>query len=538
MTHDPAEAGTPAASSGSPTRRRFIGLAAAAAAIPIAGCTTDAAKTPAKKASAKSSSPKPKVAENSLQGDPNWGISNVGAANAMMGYAGQASVLPGQPITLYASTTAPSFVVRAFRIGWYNGDKARLLYTSPSTRGHQQPAPAVVGGTNTVECNWEPSLTIPTDNWPEGSYLLRMDAETGQQRYVPITVRSATTAGKVVIKNSTETWQAYNTWGGYDLYNGPGGSSDYSNRARAVSLDRPYDQSGAYYFLWHEQKLISLAEQLGLPVAYTTSMDIASEPNLLHGASALVCLGHDEYWTPEERATVTAARDAGVNIAFLGANTCFRRTRLASTQLGANRLVVCYKTSYTEDPEYGKNNSLVTNDYREPPGPNPESSLTGVLYESNPVDAPYVVASPDSWVYAGTGAQKGTSFTGLVGIEYDRVNPVYPVPRPIEVLSHSPLTCRGVNSYSDSAYYTTSSGAGVFATGTMRWVQSLGHTYIFGLNRRAWAFTEKVTSNVLHAFADGPAAAKYPAHDNLDSMREWPGDPIAAHHSLWPPTVL
>jgi N,N-dimethylformamidase beta subunit-like, C-terminal len=540
MTHDPARAGTPAggSASGGPTRRRFIGLAAAAAAIPIAGCTTDAATPAAKKSSAKGPSPKPSVAENSLPGDPNWGISHQGAWNAMMGYAGQASVLPGQPITLYASTTAPSFVVRAYRIGWYNGDKARLLWTSPSTPGHVQPPGALVGGTNTVECNWEPSLTIPTDGWPEGSYLLRMDSETGPQRYVPITVRSASTAGKVVIKNSTETWQAYNTWGGYDLYNGPGGSGDDSNRARAVSLDRPYDQSGAYYFLWHEQKLISLAEQLGVPLAYTTSMDIATNPSLLQGASALICLGHDEYWTPEERTYVTAARDAGVNIAFMGANTCFRRTRLDSTKLGANRLIVCYKTSYTQDPMYGQDNALVTNDYREPPDPNPESSLTGVLYESNPVDAPYVVASPDSWVYAGTGVQKGTSFTGLVGIEYDRVNPVYPVPRPIEVLSHSPLTCRGINSYSDSAYYTTSSGAGVFAAGTMRWVQSMGDTYIFGLNKRTWAFTEQVTSNVLKAFAGGPAAAKHPANDNLDSMQEWPGDPIAAQHNLWPPTVL
>jgi len=536
---DPARGETPAGSSGRATsRRRFLGLAAATAAIPIAGCTSDRSGSAAKKEAAKRPATKVPVAENSLPGDPNWGISNQGAWNAMMGYAGQASVLPGQPITLYASTTAPSFVVKAFRIGWYNGDKARRLYTSRSTPGHVQPAGALAGGTNTIECDWEPSLTIPTDDWPEGSYLLRMDSETGPQRYVPITVRSASTAGKVVIKNSTETWQAYNTWGGYDLYNGPAGSSDYNNRALAVSLDRPYDQSGAYYFLWHEQKLISLAEQLGLPLGYTTSMDIATSPTLLTGASALFCLGHDEYWTPEERTYVTAARDAGVNVAFLGANTCFRRTRLDSTRLGANRLILCYKTSYTQDPMYGKNNALVTSDYREPPDPDPESWMTGVLYESNPVDAPYVVASPDSWVYAGTGAQKGTSFTGLVGIEYDRVNPVYPVPRPIEVLSHSPLTCRGIHSYSDSAYYTTSSGAGVFATGTMRWVQSMGGTYIFGLNKRTWAFTEKVTSNVLQAFADGPAAAKHPANDNLEAMQEWPGDPIAGHHNLWPPTVL
>jgi hypothetical protein len=42
-----------------------------------------------------------------------------------------------------------------------------------------------------------------------------------------------------------------------------------------------------------------------------------------------------------------------------------------------------------------------------------------------------------------------------------------------------------------------------------------------------------VTANVLRAFAGGPAAAAYPAHDNLRAMNEWPGDPIQAQHSLW-----
>jgi hypothetical protein len=478
------------------------------------------------------------VSENSLPGDPKWQITNTGGPNDMIGYAGQASVLPGEAITLYASTTASSFVVRAYRIGYYGGDLARLVWKSPSTPGKQQAAPAVTPGTNTVQCSWDPSLTIPTHDWPEGSYLLRMDSEAGAQRYVPITVRSATTAGKTVIKNSTETWQAYNTFGGYNLYNGPGGASDYNNRSLAVSLDRPYDSNGAFYFLWHEQKFISLAEKLGMPLAYTTSMDISADPQALTGASALFCLGHDEYWTPPERTSVTAARDAGVNIAFLGSNTMFRRTRLDSTPLGPNRLIICYKTSYMQDPMYGKDNSLVTSDWREPPNPDPESSLLGVLYESNPTDASYVVASPDSWVFAGTGAQKGTSIPGLVGIEYDRVNPVYPVNRPMEVLSHSPLTCRGVNSYSDSSYYTTSGGAGVFASGTMRFVQGMNSSTIFGMNQQTWAFTTQVCTNLLKAFANGPAAAKYPATDNLDSMQEYAGDPIAAKHSLWPPTVL
>jgi hypothetical protein len=526
-----------------PTRRRVIALtAAAAAAAPVAAVS--ACSTPGSNASAshaagrKLSSRRPPVSENSLPGDPGWAIKHEGAPNAMVGYAAEASVLPGQPITLFASTTARSFRVSAFRMGWYQGDLARLVWQSASIPGHQQGAATVTADTRTVQTDWGPSRTIPTDDWPAGAYLLRMDSEAGAQRYVPVTVRSASTTGKTVIKNCTATWQAYNTWGGYNLYNGPGGAADYANRSLAVSLDRPYDASGAYMFLWHERKFIALAERSGLPLAYETSMDIAADPGVLDGASALFSLGHDEYWSPPERANVTAARNAGVNIAFLGANCCFRRTRLASTGLGERRLVICYKTSYQQDPMYGINNALVTSDWREPPDPDPESSLIGTLYESNPVDAEYVVATPDAWMFRGTGVSKGTTFTGLVGIEYDRVNPDSPIERPIQILAHSPLTCRGVNSYADSAYYTHGSGAAVFNTGTMRWVASMGGLREFGLDARTAAFTRKVTANVLHAFADGPAASKYPAQDNLDAMQEWAGDPIAAQHNLWPPVLL
>jgi hypothetical protein len=526
-----------------PSRRAVIGLGAAS--VPVAVAVAREFIGPAKaQPTAAGSSSQPSahhktVSENSLAGDPHWPIKHLGGPDAMLGYAGQASVLPGEPITLYASTTARSFKVTAYRMGWYGGDRARRVWHSGTVRGHKQRKSTLTSPTNTVQTDWGESLTIPTHDWPEGSYLLRMDSESGPQRYVPVTVRSTTTSGKVVIKNSVETWQAYNTWGGYDLYNGPAGIADYNNRSLVVSLDRPYDASGAYMFLYHELKLIELAERLGLPLAYTTSMDIAADPHLLDGASALFSLGHDEYWSPPERANVTAARNAGVNLAFLGANCCFRRTRLASSSLGERRQVICYKTSYLQDPMYGKDNALVTSDWREPPNPDPESSMIGTLYESNPVDADYVVASPSSWLFAGTGVQRGTKFTGLVGIEYDRVNPGAPVERPIEVLSHSPLTCRGVNSYADSAYYTHKSGAGVFNTGTMRWVASMAKPYPpFGLNSHTAHFVTKVTKNVLHGFADGPAAAKHPAHDNLAAMDEWPGDPIAAQHNLWPPVRL
>ncbi|HEX9067001.1 MAG TPA: N,N-dimethylformamidase beta subunit family domain-containing protein [Streptosporangiaceae bacterium] len=520
------------------TRRGFLGAAGAATAGAVAGCTSSAP------ANSRPGHPAPHAsvarmtgikAENARPGERHWWIRHTGAPGEVQGFTGQASARRGEPVTLYVSTTAREFRVTALRMGWYGGLLARRVWHSGWVRGHVQRHFTVSAATRTVSCAWEPSLTLRTDDWPEGTYLLRLDARSGAQRYVPLTIRSDSTAGKVVLKNAVATWQAYNTWGGYDLYTGPRG---YNDRSFAVSLDRPYDGKGANEFLVFERKLINLAEKLGLPLGYVTSTDLDREPDLLHGAAALISMGHDEYWSPAERAHVTAARNAGVNVAFFGANAMFRRVRMAPAKLGGpERLVICYKTSYTQDPMYGKDNALVTSDWREPPHRDPESSLTGTLYESNPVTADYVVISPESWVFAGTGARAGTRFKGLVGDEYDRVNPRYPVPRPIEVLAHSPLTCRGVHSYADSAYYTHAGGAGVFNTGTMRWVESLAAPYGRELVPGDARFTRKVAVNVLTAFSRGPAAHRYQAKDNLTAMHEWPGDPIAAHHNLWPPIV-
>jgi hypothetical protein len=520
---------------GKTSRRAFLGLAAAGVA---AGVASGAAKIFGRPAAsghpaALTASPrpwKPPVPENSLPGDPHWQLHNLGTEHEIEGYTGSASVLTGESFPLFVSTTSSGFRVTAFRLGWYQGTGARKVWSSGPVHGARQKSAAVVQPTNTVVTDWDPVVHVPTDDWPAGAYLLRLDADSGAQRYVPVTVRSASTAGKIVIKSGVQTWQAYNLWGGYDLYKDAAGA--YSNRSLVVSLDRPYDSNGADYFLTYERNIVKLAEHLGLNPAYVTSMDIAADPHLLDGASALLSLGHDEYWTPEERANVTAARNAGVNLAFLGANALFRRTRLRSSALGAAREVVCYKTSYTEDPLYRKDPTEVTSDWREPPNSDPESSLIGTIYEGYPCDASFVVSSPSSWVYAGTGVSSGTSFPHLVGVEYDRVNPAYPVPRPIEVLSHSPLTCQGASSYGDSAYYTHSSGAGVYNCGTMRWVEAVYGDQPHGIGGSTPDFVRQVTTNILRAFADGPAASRHPAHDNLVATREYVGDPVGNPQNL------
>ncbi|MCY0922709.1 hypothetical protein OS965_31965 [Streptomyces sp. H27-G5] len=462
-------------------------------------------------------------AENARPGNPDWHVTKAGSARAIEGFADRVSVLPGESFGLHVSTAAPRFTVSAYRMGWYGGARARLVWRSQALPGVRQPEHTVDAGTRMVRTRWSRTTTVDTGGWPEGCYLIRLDAQGAEgQRFVPLTVRSASTKGRTVIVNAVATWQAYNRWGGYGSYDGPTGG--YASRSLAVTFDRPYEyDDGAGLFLVYEAPLIALAERLGIPLAYTTTTDVAREKRLLEGAAAVLSLGHDEYWSPEQRAHVTAARDAGTNIAILGANCCYRRIRLEPSDLGPDRTVVCYKSSYAQDPGF-KRGHPATVDFRSAPAAEPESSLLGVIYDGYPVDAPYVVTQPGHWLFEGTGVKSGDGFAHLVGVEYDKVNTGFPTPRPIEIIAHSPVVCEGRPSHQDTAYYTVASGAGVFATGTMRWVEALdakgdgrgGGNH--GLDARSGALTTRVTENLLRVFAAGPAGRTHPARDNVDSV--------------------
>jgi len=486
-------------------RRRFLVLCAGAGLGTAAACTASPSRP--------GHGVRRPESERDAPGSADWRLGATGPPDAVTGYPDRVSVLPGESFGLRVSTTAASFRVSAFRIGWYDGRQGRRIWTSPRIPGRARPAPRVLAATRTVRADWPVSLPVDTTGWPEGAYLLRLEADTGHQRYVPFVVRSADGAGRTVLLHAPATWQAYNRWGGASLYAGANGA--YATRSLAVSFDRPYEGVGAEKFLTYERALVVLAERLGIPLAYSTGTDVHRDPGVLRGAHAVVCLGHDEYWTPEQRAHVTAARDAGTNLAFLGANTCFRRVRLEDGPDAGDRTVVCYKTSYRADPCYPSAPARVTTDYRLPPGADPESSLTGMLYEGYPVDAPYVVRAADHWVYEGTGVRAGDAFAHLVGVEYDRVTPGAPTSGPLEITAHSPLVWEGRPSHSDSAYYTAPSGAGVFATGTMRWVEGLlagtgelGRDH--GMDGRTRAFVTCATENLLRMFARGPAGRHAP----------------------------
>ena len=169
-------------------------------------------------------------------------------------------------------------------------------------------------------------------------------------------------AGTVALVAPVTTWQAYNAWGGYSLYSGANGDSP----SHAVSFDRPYNgATGANDYRTAAIPIIVRAEQTGVPLSWFTNIDLATTPGVLEGARGYVSMGHDEYWTNSMRDAVLEARDAGTNLAFLGANTMYWRIRLEPAASGRARVVVGYRHSAHLDPLYAQGSPEATANFRE-----------------------------------------------------------------------------------------------------------------------------------------------------------------------------
>jgi hypothetical protein len=508
---------TPAASGRKPPHRRRPATASDAPHL----ATVDGVSIPVSPAI---------IAENRRQGHA-WWVTTPQNPGDIWGYASQASATAGDTVTLFVSTRAPRFHVEAYRMGYYGGAGGRLVWQSAEVTGGQQATPVVVSPTNTIECQWDPSLAVQvTADWPPGAYLLKLVGTGSQQQFVPLCVRDDASTSAVVIQHSITTWQAYNRWGGYSLYYGnldgslsfvhAPGAGDFTHRARIVSFDRPYDYdwaSGAADFVGNELPVIFQAEHLGLDVSYWTDLDLHARPDLLANHKALVSLGHDEYWSLEMRDAAQSAVANGVNLAFLGANACYRQIRFQASSVGTDRQQICYKDD-TEDPMLGVNDAVVTGpSWESPPTTWEESQLIGSMYQDVAATADMVVADPSSWLFAGTGVTAGQHLPHVVVGEFDRYVPGGPGPTNVDVVAHSVVPNRGDN-YSDVTWYTTQGGGGVFDSGNASWVGNLVNCPLIPPNvlpepdPAVSAVLQRVMLNLYSVIGAGPAAGTQPSH--------------------------
>ena len=124
--------------------------------------------------------------------------------------------------------------------------------------------------------------------------------------------------------------------------------------ASKVSYNRPFITRnggggggiGQDWLFNAEYPMIRFLERNGYDVTYTTDIDVARYGNLILNHKVFLSVGHDEYWSAEQRTNVEAARNAGVHLAFLSGNEVYWKTRWETSADGSNtsyRTLVCYK---------------------------------------------------------------------------------------------------------------------------------------------------------------------------------------------------
>lgn len=467
-------------------------------------------------------SPNPIQLENERRGTTAWILTKPALRGEIEGYASAPSVNQGHTIRLYVNTTAPTYRLNVYRMGWYGGLGAREMLAASYYQGRRQPEPYREPDSGLIECRWEDpiELTIPSGNsqkegWPSGYYLAKLTAEpTGEQSYVLFVVREDARPSIYLVQSSVTTFQAYNNWGGKSLYdfNSTGG------RAVAVSLNRPYaaspdlnaaDSSGAGPFLrgW-EYNMVRWLERSGHDVTYTTNLDIHQDSNELLSHRAFIVVGHDEYWTWAMRQHLEAARDRGTHLAFFSANSGYWQIRLEPSRVTGdpNRTIVGYKErALTNDPLFldgdPSNDHLVTTKWRAVPVNRPEAALIGGMYlEGTPeIDSDLVIETPFNWIVHNTGLEQGAHLPGLLGYEVDGL--AESSPPNVTVIARSPVG----STFASSTLYQAPSGALVFNAGSMQWIWGLDDFRADPFERpRVNPALQQMTRQLLDRLSRGP----------------------------------
>src|SRR2546428_958950 len=425
----------------------------------------------------------PIVLENQQPGSNGWIWYSLkegdDATGQIKGYASAVSVNQNESITFYVSVNpAQTYTIDFYRIGWYAGLGGRLrLHVGPLGGVQQSPCDSDPT-TGLIACHWAPNytLTVPSD-WTSGVYLAHLINADGYQNYVTFVVRDGRPA-PFLYQWSVATDQAYNNYPndgrtGKSLYTfNSYGAKTVSGDTRAVkvSFDRPAAGLGFGNFFAWEIYFVRWLERSGYDVTYSADIDTHANGGELKKHKALLSPGHEEYWSKEMFDAAEAARDAGVNLAFFGANSVYTQVRFEPSAVGvANRVMVCYRSTPWNpiDPVYGP---TTTTEWRSPPVNRPEQTLIGIQTFLMLPNSDYVVTNSSHWVYAGTGFKDGDVVRGIVGYESDAYMPDYPPPNSTNqtLLSRSPFTdpSTGALSYRHSSIYQAPSGAWVFASGT------------------------------------------------------------------------
>lgn len=421
------------------------------------------------------------------------------------GYCGRLSYGPGETVELHVSTRAERYDVRIER--WRATRETVWEARAVVGEYHAPPPDADAHG-----CRWPVSLDVAIEaGWRSGFYLVTLEAhgaEPGRDvAHACFVVRAAPAdRARALYVLDTNTWHAYNTWGGRSLYTGGHRVSHARPFGRGILSRPPVDRNdrkarprrwreepdvdgtafqeyrtahdypaaiGSTGWFTHGRRFVEWAEAAGHRFDYAVSTDLDDHPELLRGYDLVIGVGHDEYWSSDQRSAIDEHVRRGGDLASFSGNTCFWQVRIEPGPGGKE--MVCHKyRAHLDDPVVADGRAAeMTGMWADPLVDRAEWQLLGAgsafgLYHRFGAATPrgvggFVVYRDDHWMFDGTSLRYGDVLggdDGVVGYEtvgcpvaFDEYQLPVAAERPglpadqIEIVAFTPSSSLGVGEY-------------------------------------------------------------------------------------------
>lgn len=309
--------------------------------------------------------------------------------DAIEAYCDRLSQRPGATVGVHVSTRAAHYDITVER--W--GTERRTVWSASGLKGRFTPPPP---DADSHGCRWPVTVEIPIgEEWESGFYLVTVRADDDRARAegrdvarTGFVVRTGdgpeARAGRSLLVLATNTWNAYNTWGGSSLYTGgtqvafarpwsrgmldrdPTERDDRKawparwgeepdpdgERFQEYRLSRGYSAAvGSSGWYQYERRFVEWAEGEDRRFDYAVSTDLEQDPSIADGYELILGIGHDEYWSGPQRDVVEAHVRRGGRYVSLSGNTMFWQVRVEPVTDTGRSTMVCHKYSAHEtDP--------------------------------------------------------------------------------------------------------------------------------------------------------------------------------------------